>query len=116
MSRCRFECSSHLADWSISQSNDLSGTSSNGLWARASWREAPNPKEIPECVPEFLRVEVQMALSILYDGNVYDDHVDKCPYRGSGNIKRLATSGRCSPIRCPPGDVRVDGGEDEVWK
>ncbi|MGC9117327.1 MAG: hypothetical protein ACP5ID_07020, partial [Conexivisphaera sp.] len=54
----------------------------------------PNPKEIPEYIPEFLRMGVQVALSIMYDGKVYDDHIERCPYCGSKRIKRFSREGK----------------------
>ncbi|MGC8970560.1 MAG: hypothetical protein ACP5LG_08460, partial [Conexivisphaera sp.] len=71
----------------------------------------PNPKEIPEYMPEFLRMGVQMALSIMYDGKVYDDHIDRCPYCGSGNIKRAGYKGKVFAYLIAPG--RPEGEEDD---
>ncbi|MGC9117180.1 MAG: hypothetical protein ACP5ID_06280 [Conexivisphaera sp.] len=45
-------------------------------------------------MPEFLRMGVQVALSIMHDGKVYDDHIDRCPYCGSKRIKRFSREGK----------------------
>jgi hypothetical protein len=40
----------------------------------------PNPKSIPIYVPEFLRVGVGLGLSLMYDGQVYDDFLGSCQH------------------------------------
>ncbi|MGC9189903.1 MAG: hypothetical protein ACP5GG_04220, partial [Conexivisphaera sp.] len=71
----------------------------------------PNPKEIPEYMPEFLRMGVQVALSIMYDGKVYDDHIERCPYCGSKRIKRFSREGKVFAYLIAPGSA-AEGGEE----
>ncbi|MGC9178336.1 MAG: hypothetical protein ACP5G6_08035 [Conexivisphaera sp.] len=61
-------------------------------------------------MPEFLRMGVQVALSIMYDGKVYDDHIDRCPYCGSKRIKRAGYEGKAFAYLIAPG--RPEGGEE----
>jgi hypothetical protein len=49
----------------------------------------PNPKSVPIYVPEFLRVGVGLGLSLMYDGQVYDDFLGSCQHCGSTDCKKL---------------------------
>ena len=62
-------------------------------------------------MPEILRVGVQMALSVMYDGKLCDDHLDKCSHRGSGNIRRAGYQGE--GVRLPDRPQGDESGEGE---
>ncbi len=53
------------------------------------WMREPNPKSVPSYVPEFLRVGVGLGLSLMYDGQVYDDFPGSCQHCGSTDCKKL---------------------------
>lgn len=51
--------------------------------------QIPNPKSVPIYVPEFLRVGVALGLSLMYDGQVYDDFDGICQHCGATDCRKL---------------------------
>jgi len=51
--------------------------------------QIPTQKSIPAFMPDFLRIGVALSLSLMYDGNVYDDFPGTCQHCGSTDCKKL---------------------------
>ncbi len=49
----------------------------------------PNPKTVPIYMPDFVRVGIALALSLMYDGEVYDDFPGRCRHCGSRDCRKL---------------------------
>lgn len=51
--------------------------------------QTPNAKTVPIYIPEFFRVGIALGLSLMYDGQVYDDFPGYCQHCGSRKCKKL---------------------------